>query len=74
LGKVFHLEATTTPVGKIKICPVCGSVRIHYLNGMVTGEKYRCENCGYIGSLIVEIDEEEYESWLKEMRGDDDGS
>ncbi len=59
---------------KIKICPVCGSTHIHYVAGMVTGEKYKCEDCGYIGSLIVEIDEEDYERWLKELRGKKDGS
>ncbi len=59
---------------KIKICPVCGSTRIHYVAGMVTGEKYKCENCGYEVSLILEIDEEEYEKWLKEMRGGESGS
>ena len=40
----------------------------------MTGEKYKCENCGYEGSLILEIDEEEYEKWLKEMRGGESGS
>ncbi len=61
-------------MAKIKICPVCGSTHIHYVAGMVTGEKYKCENCGYIGSLIVEIAEVDYERWLKELRGKKDGS
>jgi uncharacterized Zn finger protein len=61
-------------VTKIKICPVCGSTRIHYVAGMVTGEKYKCENCGYVGSLILEIEEEDYETWVKELRGDKNGS
>ncbi len=55
-------------MGKIKICPMCGSTHIHYLAGMMTGEVFKCEDCGYIGSLIVEIDEEDYEEWLKELR------
>ena len=55
-------------MAKIKICPVCGSTRIHYVAGMITGEKYHCEDCGYEGSVILEIDEEDYEKWLKEMR------
>ncbi len=53
---------------KIKVCPVCGSTRIHYVAGMITGEKYHCEDCGYEGSLILEIDEEDYEKWLREMK------
>ncbi len=55
-------------MAKIKICPICGSTHIHYVAGMITGEKYKCEDCGYIGSLIVEIDEEDYEKWLEEMK------
>ncbi len=55
-------------MAKIKICPVCGSTRIYYVAGMITGEKYRCEDCGYEGSLIMEIDEEEYEEYLKKIR------
>ncbi|AGB04299.1 hypothetical protein AciM339_0411 [Aciduliprofundum sp. MAR08-339] len=58
---------------KIKICPVCGSTRIHYVAGMVTGEKFKCENCGYIGSLVVEIEEDEYEDWLRERKRDGSG-
>ncbi|MGC9122953.1 MAG: hypothetical protein ACP5IB_02620 [Thermoplasmata archaeon] len=59
---------------KIKICPECGSTRIYYLNGMISGEIYRCEDCGYIGSLILEIDERDYEKFLKEIRNNNQHS
>ena len=52
----------------LKVCPICGSTRIYYVAGMITGEKYRCENCGYIGSLIVEVSEDEYEEFLREIK------
>ncbi len=52
---------------KIKVCPVCGSTRIFYYMGEMTGAKYQCNDCGYVGSLILEIDEDEYENWLKAM-------
>ena len=55
-------------MAKIKICPVCGSTRIYYVAGMITGEKYHCEDCGYEGSVILEIDEKDYEKWLKDLR------
>jgi len=51
---------------------MCGSPHIHYVAGMITGEKYRCEDCGYEGSLILEMDVEEYEKWIK-RRGDRSG-
>ncbi len=53
---------------KIKVCPVCGSPHIHYVAGMITGEKYVCEDCGYVGSLIIEMDVEEYKRWIKEKK------
>ena len=39
-------------------CPYCGSTRINYEAGMVTGQKYKCDECNYIGSLIFEKDVE----------------
>ncbi len=51
---------------KVKVCPNCGSTNIDYANleaGAGTGflgiglpEKYYCKNCGYTGSVILEID------------------
>lgn len=39
---------------RILICPQCGSSDIYYEAGMITGQKYHCKRCGYIGSLILE--------------------
>ncbi len=41
-----------------EICPVCGSTYLYYEAGGYTGKVYHCKNCGYIGALIVEADEE----------------
>jgi DNA-directed RNA polymerase subunit RPC12/RpoP len=43
----------------IKVCPQCGSTRIFYEAGGITGEVYHCQTCGYVGALILEqeIDE-----------------
>ncbi len=38
----------------IQTCPQCGSEEIVYEAGMVTGQKYHCLSCGYIGSFVVE--------------------
>lgn len=53
---------------KIQVCPVCGSTEIYYEAGMISGEKYKCNNCGYVGSFIIEIDEKDYEEFLKAIR------
>jgi transposase-like protein len=51
---------------RVKVCPVCGSPDLYYEAGMVTGQKYHCKRCDYIGSLIFETDLEELESWERE--------
>jgi rubredoxin len=51
---------------RIQVCPMCGSPRLYYEAGMVTGQKYHCKRCGYIGSLVIETDEEDIEDWEKE--------
>lgn len=53
---------------KIQVCPVCGSTEIYYEAGMISGEKYKCNNCGYVGSFIIEIDEKDYEEFLRAIR------
>ena len=42
----------------LEVCPVCGSSDLYYETGGYTGKKYHCKNCGYIGPLVVEADEE----------------
>ncbi len=41
-----------------EVCPVCGSTDLYYEAGGYTGNIYHCKNCGYMGALIVEADEE----------------
>ena len=40
----------------VATCPECGSSDIVYEAGMMTGQKYRCLKCGYIGSVTVEVE------------------
>ncbi|WP_292487198.1 hypothetical protein [Methanohalobium sp.] len=42
----------------IEVCPVCGSSHWYYESGGYTGKLYHCKNCGYIGPLIVEANQE----------------
>ncbi|NYT11065.1 MAG: hypothetical protein GKC03_00760 [Methanomassiliicoccales archaeon] len=51
---------------RIQVCPMCGSPYLYYEAGMVTGQKYHCKRCGYIGSLVIETDEEDLKDWEKE--------
>jgi len=42
---------------KIKTCPSCGStdMRMDRLTG-ITGNKYKCNKCGYRGDIVIERD------------------
>ncbi|MDW8041033.1 MAG: hypothetical protein RMJ03_06420 [Nitrososphaerota archaeon] len=45
-------------------CPICGSPKIRLSSSLdywLTPKKYICENCGYYGSIIMELE-------LKEKR------
>jgi transposase-like protein len=37
-------------------CPQCGSNRIYIEAGMITGQRYRCPACEYVGSFVLEED------------------
>ncbi|OYT33042.1 hypothetical protein B6U96_17825 [Archaeoglobales archaeon ex4484_92] len=58
---------------RILVCPICKSKEIELDAGGYTG-KYHCKNCGYIGSLILEMSEEEYEKLKEEVSGENEGS
>jgi predicted RNA-binding Zn-ribbon protein involved in translation (DUF1610 family) len=38
----------------IKVCPKCGSKNVMPYMGFETGMRYECQNCGYVGVLVVE--------------------
>jgi len=43
-------------------CPRCGSRKIRLSSSLdywLTPKKYLCENCGYIGPIIMELEKEE---------------
>ncbi|HIH45050.1 MAG TPA: hypothetical protein HA257_08270 [Candidatus Methanoperedenaceae archaeon] len=51
-----------------KVCPVCGESGLFYEAGGYIGAVYHCKNCGYVGSLIIEGDEEIIEEIRKKYR------
>jgi len=43
-------------------CPKCGSSRIHLSSSFdywLTPKKYICNNCGYTGPIVMELEKEE---------------
>ncbi len=49
---------------KIIVCPVCYSTDITLDTGGITG-KYMCKNCGYVGSVVLELTEGEYRELIE---------
>lgn len=44
---------------KLKTCPKCGSADIGIDGSMgITGSRYKCDQCGYTGDIIIESDVE----------------
>lgn len=37
-------------------CPQCGSADLYYETALITGYKYHCKKCGYIGAFVIEKD------------------
>ena len=54
--------------GRIKVCPKCGSADTVLYMGSLTGMRYRCKNCGYIGVLFPEVSLEEIEKMESKMK------
>ncbi len=44
------------PRNRILRCPMCGSARVHLIAGQILGQVYRCPDCNYQGSLVLEVD------------------
>jgi predicted RNA-binding Zn-ribbon protein involved in translation (DUF1610 family) len=43
-----------------QVCPSCGSVRIRFhdsLGGWLLPPVYSCEDCGYVGRVVLELEE-----------------
>lgn len=50
----FIAPASDMIVVRVLQCPQCGSSDLYYEAGLITGQKYHCKNCGYIGAFVIE--------------------
>ena len=41
---------------KTLLCPLCGGKELYYEAGLITGYKYHCKDCDYIGAFVIEKD------------------
>jgi predicted RNA-binding Zn-ribbon protein involved in translation (DUF1610 family) len=54
-GTVFRRKQPKT----VLTCPQCGSADLYYETALITGYKYHCKKCNYIGAFVIEKDIEE---------------
>ena len=39
---------------RVLTCPRCNGTDLYYEAGLVTGQKYHCKRCGYIGAFVIQ--------------------
>jgi len=55
---------------KLRICPKCKQPKLKNalnVSGWLTPNYFECKNCGYLGSLYLEIDPNDYISENEEI-------
>jgi len=75
MAKLKHLNSVLRSLGwrspssrSVKACPRCGSVNIRFsskLDVWLTPKRYICSDCGYLGPIIMEIEETKEEEPLE---------
>jgi len=72
LGLIFRRVRWQSPSSKsVEACPRCGSLNIQLSSKFdiwLTPRRYVCRDCGYMGPIVLEIEENEEE---KEAGQDD---
>lgn len=51
----------------IKVCPKCASTHVNWVAGGLIGAIYRCDDCGFEGTFILEIKPSDLDKFRKEL-------
>lgn len=51
----------------LKICPKCGSIHVNWIAGGAIGAVYKCDDCNYLGSFVLEVKPENLAQFQKEL-------
>lgn len=56
------------------VCPKCLSCRVILYMGGIVGKIYKCLDCGYVGGIVLDVDEKDLPKLLtlKKMYRDDE--
>lgn len=55
----------------LKICPECGSIHVNWIAGGIVGAVYKCDDCNYVGSFVLEVKAKNLEQFQNELRNGD---
>ena len=50
---LFATDAIEPPL-RILECPQCHGTDLYYEAGLITGYKYHCKTCNYVGAFVIE--------------------
>lgn len=56
---IFGRKGRKKTARKVLTCPQCGSADLYYEAALITGYKYHCKKCNYIGAFVIEKEVEE---------------
>jgi len=54
---------------EVRVCPLCLSPRIVPYLGGICGQLYKCPDCGYVGSIVLVVEEEELKRLARRGEG-----
>jgi len=55
-GRRQRLSRSPAIDGTVRVleCPQCHGIDLYYEAGLITGYKYHCKTCNYIGAFVIE--------------------
>ncbi len=54
----------------VRICPTCGSTNIYWVAGGLIGAIYKCNDCGYEGTFVLEVKPSDLQRFQKELNSE----
>lgn len=57
----------------LKICPKCASIHVNWIAGGIIGAVYKCDDCGYVGSFVLEVRADNLKEFQEEIRKSESG-
>ena len=51
---ILILNARLERTVRILECPQCHGIDLYYEAGLITGYKYHCKTCNYVGAFVIE--------------------